>query len=172
MSLIKEFTRREVLALTETTSNRLQYLERAGLIVPRREGAISKPTVLYSWEQLLEIRSIKNLRQEVSLQTVRKIIEFLDKSGFDDSLRDKQIVVVEEDVFWVRTDWKDFCDHIPSALQVAGKNNKGVGQYMLIVLPPLIDIVDEIWEAARSSTVVDFESFAARAKVKSRRQSA
>lgn len=135
MSLIKGFTRREVLALTETTSNRLQYLERAELIMPKREGAISRPTVLYSWEQLLEIRAIKNLRQEVSLQTVKKIIQFLDSSGFDDTLRDKQIVVVDEDVFWVRTDWKDFSDHLPPVLKVAGKNNRGVGQYILIVIP-------------------------------------
>lgn len=162
MTVIKDFVRREVLALTGTTSNRLQYLERAGLIVPRREGAISRPTVLYSWEQLLEIRAIKNLRQEVSLQTVRKIIEFLDQSGYDDTLRDKQIVVVDEDVFWVRTDWTDFSDHLPPVLKVAGKKN--VGQYTLIVIPPLIDVVEEIWEAAKTSTVVDFQSFKERAK--------
>jgi hypothetical protein len=36
MSLIEGFTRRETLALTETTSNRLQYLERVGLVIPER----------------------------------------------------------------------------------------------------------------------------------------
>jgi DNA-binding transcriptional MerR regulator len=118
MSLIEGFTRRETLALTETTSNRLQYLERVGLVIPERIGATSKPTVLYAWEQILEIRAIKNLRQEASLQTVRKIIKFLDDSGLDDTLRNKQLIVVDNDVFWVRADWKDFSEQMPAALKL------------------------------------------------------
>jgi DNA-binding transcriptional MerR regulator len=164
MSLIQGFTRRETLALTETTSNRLQYLERAGLITPTRIGNSTKPTVLYSWEQILEIRAIKSLRQEVSLQTVRKIIEFLDKSGFDDSLGEKQLIVVDDDVFWVRGDWKDFPEQILYVLKVAGKSRKDVGQYSLIVIPPLIDVVNDIWQAAETSNVINFQSFKDRAK--------
>lgn len=165
MSLIQGFTRRETLALTGTTSNRLQYLERAELVIPTRIGASAKPTVIYTWEQVLEIRAIKNLRQEASLQTVRQIIKFLDQSGFDDSLRDKQIIVVDDDVFWIRTDWQDFASQMPLALKVASKQSKEVGQYSLIVIPPLISIVDEIWEAAKQSRVIDFVTFQERAKV-------
>lgn len=160
MSLIQGFTRRETLALTEITSNRLQYLERAGLIIPERVGG----SVLYTWEQLLEIRAIKNLRKEVSLQTIRKIIEFLNRHGIDDSLRDKQLVVLDDEVFWVRNDWKDFSEQMPSVLKVASKK-KGVGQYVLLVIPSLGNIVKEIWEAAQESDYVDFESFRQRAKV-------
>jgi DNA-binding transcriptional MerR regulator len=68
MAIIDGFTRTETLALTETTSNRLQYLEKAGLIIPQRIGKSRKPTVIYTWEQVLEIRAIKHLRQEISLQ--------------------------------------------------------------------------------------------------------
>jgi hypothetical protein len=74
--------------------------------------------VLYAWEQILEIRAIKNLRQEASLQTVRKIIKFLDDSGLDDTLRNKQLIVVDNDVFWVRADWKDFSEQMPAALKL------------------------------------------------------
>ena len=74
MNLLEGFTRRETIALIGTTSNRLQYLERAELIIPKRIGISKKPTVLYTWEQILEIRAIKNLRQEVSLQTIKKIM--------------------------------------------------------------------------------------------------
>ena len=117
-SLIKGFTRPETLALTGTTSNRLQYLERAELVVPSRIGLSKKPTVIYTWEQILEIQAIKNLRQEVSLQTVRKIIDFLDKECCNDNLlRNKQLIVVNDDVFWVRQDWTD----IPSVIKVAKK---------------------------------------------------
>jgi DNA-binding transcriptional MerR regulator len=76
MSLIEGFTRPETLA-TETTSNRFQYLEMNELVIPERISRSCKPTVIYTWEQILEIRAIKHLRQEISLQAVRKIVEFL-----------------------------------------------------------------------------------------------
>jgi len=162
MNIFDGFTRKEVIDLAGTTSNRLQYLERANLITPRRLEKTGRATVLYTWEQLLEIRAIKNLRQTISLQTVRKIIEFLDKSGFDDNLRDKQLICVDEDIYWVKRNWED----MPKILRVTAKRGKDVGQYILLVIPALIDIVDEVWEAAEKSKVMDIASFKQRAKAK------
>ncbi|MEM9219100.1 MAG: MerR family transcriptional regulator [Cyanobacteria bacterium P01_F01_bin.150] len=164
MSLIEGFTRSETLALTETTSNRLQYLEKQELVIPQRIGKSRKPTVIYSWEQILEIRAIRHLRKDVSLQTVRKIVEFLNNNGFDDSLRDKQLIVIDDEVFWIRQDWQDFSEKMPSAMKVTSKKSQGVGQYVLLVVPPLSEIVDEIWKAARKADVIDFDSFKERAK--------
>lgn len=154
------FTRQETLALTGTTSNRLQYLDRSGLVVPERFGNSRKPTVVYTWAQVLEIRAIKNLRQEVSLQTVRKIINLLDQSGFDNSLRDKKIVVLNDEVYWVMPDWSD----MPRVMKVADKGDRELGQFMLIVIPPLASVVEEVWDAAQKSEVIDFDSFRRRAK--------
>ncbi|MBC1224798.1 MerR family transcriptional regulator [Nostoc sp. UCD121] len=164
MTVINGFTRQETIALAGTTSNRLQYLERTGLIVPHRYGSTKKPTVIYTWEQVLEIRAIKNLRQEISLQTVRKIIEFLDDKGFDDQLRDKKLVVLNDEVYWVMPDWSDF----PRVIKVADKRNQGIGQYILITIPSLFEIVNEIWKAAERSEVINLESFKQRAKAKPR----
>lgn len=166
MNIIKGFTRRETIDLAETTSNRLQYLERVSLVVPQRIEISRQTTVVYSWEQLLEIRAIKNLRQEISLQTVRKIVDVLNKYGFDESLRDKQLVAINDDVFWVRQDWADFSEQMPKALKVASKKGKSIGQYSLIVIPTLINVVDDVWSAAQRSKVVDIESFRNRAKAR------
>ena len=165
MTLIEGFTRSETLALTKTTSNRLQYLEMKELVIPQRVGKSRKPTVIYTWEQILEIRAIKHLRQEISLQTVRKIVEFLNKSGFDDNLRDKQLIVIDNEVFWIQQDWQDFSEKMPSTIKVGGRSDTGVGQYILLVIPALTEIVNEIWEAARISEIIDFASFKQRAKV-------
>ncbi len=165
MNIIKGFTRRETIDLTETTSNRLQYLERVGLVVPQRIEISRQTTVIYSWEQLLEIRAIKNLRQEISLQTVRKIVDVLNEHGFDESLRNKQLIAINDDVFWVKQDWTDFSEQMPKALKVASSKGKSIGQYSLIVIPTLINVVNEIWSAAQKSRVVDIESFQNRAKV-------
>lgn len=166
MSQMIGFTRKETMQLTGCTSSRLAYLEKVGLIIPYRYGTNSgRPTVVFSWEQLLEIRAIRNLRHEdVSLQTVRKIIEFLDQSGYDNSLRNKQLVIVGDEVFWIELDWSDFGTNMPTALKVGSKKNRGIGQYVLLVIPPLLDIVKDIWEAAQNSKVIDFPSFKERAK--------
>lgn len=154
------FTRQETLALTKTTSSRLAYLDRTGVVVPEKYGNSKKPTVIYRWEQVLEIRAINDLRQKISLQTVRKIVQFLDESGFGTSLRNKHLVVVNDDVFWVMPDWSD----MPRVMKVAGKKNKGLGQFVLIVLPLISDIIKAVWESAKKSKVIDFESFKRRAK--------
>ncbi|WP_035991708.1 MerR family transcriptional regulator [Leptolyngbya sp. KIOST-1] len=159
------FTRQETLKLTQCTSSRLSYLEKVGLVIPERIGISRKPVVIFSWEQLLEIKAIKNLREDnVSLQTVRKIVEFLNQSGYDDCLKDKKLVVVDNEVFWVRSDMTDLGQHI-AALTVASKTGQA-GQFALIVIPALVDIVNEIWETAQNSNVIDFESFKVRAKAK------
>jgi len=163
--LIQGFTRQETLKLTGCTSSRLSYLEKVGLVVPTRIGSNKRPTVLYTWEQLLEIRAIKTLRKDVSLQTVRKIVETLNDRGFDDSLRDKSLVIVGDDVLWVTPDdWSDF--EVPKALIVASKGGRGVGEFVLLVVPPFAEIIRELWKAAEESKVIDFESFKQRAKAK------
>lgn len=161
---IDGFTRQEVIRLTGCNSNRLSYLEKVDLVTPTRIGVGKKPIVLYTWEQLLEIRAIRDLRKEISLQTVRSIVDFLNHSGVDDTLRDKQLVVVEDEVFWVKLDFSDIGQISAAVQRVASKKKKGIGQYVLLVIPPLANIVAEIWETAQQSNVIDFESFKARAK--------
>lgn len=156
------FTRTETLALTGTTSNRLSYLDRTDVVVPQKYGNPKKPTVIYTWEQVLEIRAISHLRQKISLQTVRKIIQFLQKSGFDDCLRDKHLVVVNEEVYWVMGDWSD----MPQVMKVADKKNKYKGQFVLIIIPQLACVIQDVWKEAKKSNIVDFESFKQRAKAK------
>jgi len=166
-NVIDGFTRQETLALTGTTPNQLFYLEKTGLIIPTRIGSNKRPTVIFSWEQILEIRAIRSLRSDTSLQSIRKVIDYLNEYGFEDQLRDKLLVAVDDQVFWIRSDWSDFHKQKEmKALVVASKGNKGLGQYTLTVLPSFKDIVEEIWRAAESSSVVDFESFKARAKAK------
>jgi len=167
MSVIDQFTRRETMELAGATSNQLQYLERSGLVIPTRilkEGK-KKPEVYYTWEQVLEIRAIRNLREATSLQVIRRVIDFFEKCQFNKNLWDKQIVVVDEEVFWVKPDWSDFGKQI-SVLKIADKRRKGIGQYTLIVIPALRDIVVEVWDTAETSKVINIKEFQRRAKNK------
>lgn len=171
MNIKDKFTRKEVMELAGVTSNQLQYLERVNLIEPNRiTENRKKPLVFYSWEQILEIRAVINLRdQNVSLQTVRKIIEFLNDSNIDSQLREKYLVAIDDEVFWVKSDWSDFGEQVSksnvSAMVVASQKQKNIGQYTLIIIPALIDIVNQVWEIALNSKTIDLNSFRERAKV-------
>lgn len=154
------FTRQETLALTQTTSSRLAYLDRTGIIVPQKYGNPKKPTVIYSWEQVLEVRTIAHLRKQISLQMVRQLVIYLDQHGLDTTLHDKHLVTTANEVFWVSPDWSD----MPQIMKVADREGDGLGQLVLLVLPPLNTVIQEIWQAAETSNVVDFDSFKQRAK--------
>jgi DNA-binding transcriptional MerR regulator len=156
------FTRKEVMESTECTSNQLQSYERANLIVPKRVERAGRPTVLYTKRQLLQVKAIKNLREQMSLQTIKKIVDFLDAHNINSSLYDKQIIAIDDEVFWVDLDWTDFAERVPKALKIISRRRKEVGQYTLIVTPPLANIVNEILKSAKKSKIIDFESFKAR----------
>jgi DNA-binding transcriptional MerR regulator len=155
---MERFTRREAIVLSRTNAGRLAYLARTGIVVPHRLQAARRVRLLYSWEQILELRAINHLRQQVSLQTIRQVVEFLEQGGFEGSLHDKNLIIANGAVDWVRAD----CPQSPQILQVAGQ--KHVGQLKLLALPPLGTLVEEVWETARKSNVIDFESFRQRAR--------
>lgn len=152
---MERFTRRETVVLTRTSLWRLAYLDRVGIVVPQRIKTAKRARILYSWEQILELRTIHYLRQQTSLQTIRKIVAFLEASGFERSLHNKQLVIRDGEVDWVRTD----LPQSPQVLKVADRQNKDIGQLKLIHLPPLADLIDDLWRTASQSQVIDFEYF-------------
>lgn len=156
------FTRQETIALTKTTSSRLAYLDRVGLVEPEKYGNTKKPTVIYSWAQVLEIRAINNLREKVSLKTIKEMIQYLNKNRFEPSLRDKHLVAINGEIYWLMPDWSD----MPRVMTVASKKSKDLGQLVLVVLPAIEDLIKAVWETAQKSEVIDFESFKRRAKDK------
>ncbi|MEM6520103.1 MAG: MerR family transcriptional regulator [Cyanobacteria bacterium P01_D01_bin.71] len=152
---MQHFTRHETIVLTHTSADRLTYLARTGVVVPLVEEAAKAKQVYYTWEQILELRAIRHLRRQVSLQMIRKILAFLEGTVGDRALRDKHLIISDGEVSWVQPQENTE----PYVVQVAAKANRHVGQLKLMTLPSLINFADEVWETARSSNVIDFESF-------------
>lgn len=150
---MQHFTRRETVILTRTSSDRLAYLARTGVVVPLAEGAEAKQAY-YTWEQILELRAIRHLRRQVSLQMIRKILAFLEGSG-SGALHDKHLIIEDGEVNWIQPQ----ANMEPQVVQVAAKANRHVGQLKLVAFPSLVSFADEVWETARCSKVIDFESF-------------
>lgn len=156
---MKQFTRRETVILTRTSPGRLAYLAKTGMVIPVCIGDDPQRQLYYSWEQILELRAIRQLRGQISLQMIRKIMTFLEGIVGDRTLHNKHLVIANGEVNWVQMESEEG----PHVVRVAAKTNRHVGQLNLMVMPPVSDLVSEVWEIARQSNVIDFESFRQRA---------
>ncbi|MEO1093607.1 MAG: MerR family transcriptional regulator [Cyanobacteria bacterium J06638_28] len=152
---MEQFTRHETIVLTRTSPGRLAYLARTGVVVPTLNQADPAHHPIYSWEQILELRAIQNLRRQVSLQTIRKILTFLQGNSGDRCLHNKQLLVDDGTVDWVMTT----PEAQPQIVRVADRGDRNVGQLELMISPSRNDLAYEVWETARRSNVIDFESF-------------
>lgn len=152
---MEQFTRREAVILSRTSPGRLTYLAKTGIVVPFCIFSNQNRQLFYSWEQILELRAIHHLRRQVSLQMIRKILTFLESSGSDRTLHDKHLVIANGEVDWVRTE----SGQKPQVIQVAARTNSHIGQLKLTTIPSVSALIEEIWETAQDSKVIDFESF-------------
>mgnify|MGYP001795170511 FL=1 len=152
---MQQFTRRETVILTHTSPSRLAYLARIGVVVPKGdENDVTQPAS-YSWEQILELRTIRHLRRQTSLQMIRKILAFLEGTEGDRTLHNKHLIVADGEVTWVQTR----PDVGSQVVQVADKDNRHVGQLQLMALPPLNDLADHLWKTSRRPKVVPLDRF-------------
>jgi DNA-binding transcriptional MerR regulator len=156
------FTRQETARLCNIPPHRLSYLDETGLIVPEKIGNPSKPTCLYSWRQVLEIKAVSKLREKTSLQAIRKIVEFLEDYSNNPSLIDHDIIVCGEDVYWVKPElMQNLAVQIMGKMSVPGQ----ITHLELLRIPSPKILKGEIIEIAKTNTKIDFASFKQRAMI-------
>lgn len=121
------FPRRHAVVLARSSPGRLAYLEKTGIVVPRRGGQSPRMEVLYSWEQILEIRAISRLRQHLSFQTIRKILQYFDAHGVGCTLRDKHLIINHHGISWVRPG----TNAAPQVIHLVSHGCSFMGQFVL-----------------------------------------
>ena len=144
------FTRKETIALTGIKSGKLSYWDETGLVKPQKFGSEKKPTVVYSWQQILQIKLISRLREEFSLQEVRKVVNFLEERNYNVSLFDSKLFLINAELFLVE-DSKNLGDLI---IKASGQDK---GQVMVKELEPFKTILAGLKEEAEANHVLDFE---------------
>ena len=147
--VISGFTRQETIALTGITSSRLSYLDRTGLVLPTKFGNAKHPQVVYSWEQVLEIKTIGRLREKLSLQEIRRVIDFLRAREHKPSLFAHSLVFVNSQLYLIEN-VKDFG---LTVLEASGKNK---GQVTIQEVGAVGDIISELYQEAEKHNVLDF----------------
>jgi DNA-binding transcriptional MerR regulator len=155
------FPRRHAVVLARSSPGRLAYLEKTGIVVPQRAGRPPRMEVLYSWDQILEIRAISQLRRHLSFQNIRKILQYFDDHGVGRTLRDKHLVINHHGVSWVRSG-----ANAPQVIHLVGHGCSFMGQFVLVPLDAAKP--DEAWPIANPGLpkVVDIDQF--RQKVRPR----
>ena len=154
------FPRRHAVVLARSSPGRLAYLEKTGIVVPRRVGQHPRLEVLYSWEQILEIRAISRLRQHLSFQTIRKILQYFDDHGVGSTLRDKHLVIGDHEVSWVQPEGTTS----PQVIHLVGDGCSSMGQFMLAPLEVSELGFSEALTESTAPKVVNIEHFRQRAR--------
>lgn len=156
------FPRRHAVVLARSSPGRLAYLEKIGIVVPQRVGQLPRLEVLYSWEQILEIRAISRLRQHLSFQTIRKILQYFDDHGGGRTLRDKHLIINPHGVSWVRSGAA-----APQIIHLVSHGGSSpMGQFVLTPLDALDLESASAVARPQAPKVVDIEQF--RQKVRPR----
>jgi DNA-binding transcriptional MerR regulator len=148
--VISGFTRQEALVLTGISSGRLSYLDRTKLITPEKFGNPKHPKVVYTWQQVLEIKTIERLREKLSLQEIRKVLEFLKLKKHTPSFFVHSLVFVNAQLYLIE-DLKDF------GLIVLEASGKSKGQVVIQEIGAIGDVMTELWKEAQTHHVLDFD---------------
>ena len=148
--LINGFTRQEVMSLTGITSGKLTYWDETGLVAPDKIGNPKRPTVIYSWQQLLQLRLIDSLRSKLSLQEIRKVLTFLEERNYSPSLFDCKLVFIESELYLIE-DWKEFGTFV---LKASGRNK---GKLINQELDPIKTVLQGLRENSINNHVIVFD---------------
>jgi DNA-binding transcriptional MerR regulator len=90
----------EAAQITGIPYRTMDHWARTGLITPSISAARgSGRSRLYSFKDLLALRVVRDLREKgISVQSLRKVIELLRKTGLDSPLTQAQLLVIGKDV--------------------------------------------------------------------------
>ena len=138
------------MSLAGITSGKLTYWDGTRLVSPHKIGNPRKPTVIYSWQQLLQLRLIDSLRSKLSLQEIRKVLCFLEERNYSPSIFECRLVFIESELYLIE-DWKEFGTLV---LKASGRNK---GQVVIHELEPIKTVLKGIKENAVSKNVINFE---------------
>lgn len=148
--MVSGFTRQETICLTRISSGRLSYFDRTEFVVPQKFGNTKHPKVVYTWRQVLELKTIESLRERLSLQEIRKVLKFLTERNHEPSFFVHNLVFVNTQLYLV----EDLRDFGLTVLEASGQNK---GQVVIYEVGAIGDIITEMRKDAERHHVLDFE---------------
>ena len=148
--MIKGFTRKEVMSLIGVTSGKLSYWDRTGIVSPYKRGNPKKPVVLYQWQHIMQLQLIVSLQEKLSLQEIRKVLDFLEEREYSSSLFECKLFFVGKELYLIENS-EDFTNYI---IKASGRNR---GELALREIEPFKTILAGLKREAEANHVADFE---------------
>lgn len=148
--MVSGFTRQEALSITGITSGRLSYLDETGLVTPQKFGNPKRPKVIYSVEQIIELKVISRLRERLPLQEIRKVLDFLKLRNYKQSLFNCKLIFVDEQLYLIE-DWEKFGTIV---LTASGSNK---GQVVIHDVGQIGEVMSDLRREAERHQVLDFD---------------
>ena len=141
------FSRQQAIELSGLSSGQLSRLDKAGIIQPTKLGSTAHPTVLYSLNQVLELRTLAALRQKLSMQEIKKVIDHLREHEFEPTLFGKFLIFCNDELYWITLN-----DLSEAIFKLSGKNK---GQIVLKAVHPIGDVISGLQEEVKRREVAN-----------------
>lgn len=141
------FEREQVLKLTGLSTSQLSRIVASKWVEPIKLGYSIRTKTLFSWEQLLELKSIAKLRKKISFQKIRNLKNVLLELGHESFKDDSSKVLIATDKTIFLIDKTDV--NYPTMMELLGVN---CGQYVLAVFP-ISEMIKEIEETAKQNNI-------------------
>jgi hypothetical protein len=94
--MYKGFSRQEVSLLTGLSLNQLDYLSRQEIVKPEKVGTSKRSTVLYTWNQVIDLKIIHELKKlKLPQKYIYSIVRGARKIGLDWLSFENTMVIVE-----------------------------------------------------------------------------
>jgi DNA-binding transcriptional MerR regulator len=130
------YSRQQVIELSGLSSGQLSRLDKSEIVKPTKLGSESHPVVLYSLSQIWELKTIAALRQKLSMQEIKKVVEYLRENNFDPTLFGKFLVFCNDKLYWITSD-----ELGEAIVELSGKNK---GQVVLKAVHPIGDVISDL----------------------------
>ena len=165
-NLILGFSTQEVMALTGVTYGAITYWKDQKIIEPLKIpiGSGKKNTYYYTFPQLVEVKAVMALRDNVQTKTIRAVKNFISKNFEDPNIANKPLVALTS---------KDNCEVFLQGddrylMQITGHNIGQIVHLDLILIPSLKTQINEVVEAVKAGKcqTIDMVAFKARLNTK------
>lgn len=130
------YSRQQAIKLSGLSSGQLSRLDSSEIVKPTKLGSESHPVVLYNLSQIWELRTIAALRQNLSMQEIKKVIEYLREKNFAPILFSKFLVFCNDKLYWITSD-----ELGEAIVELSGKNK---GQIVLKAVHPIGDVISDL----------------------------
>jgi DNA-binding transcriptional MerR regulator len=171
--MYKGFSRQEVSILTGLSLNQLDYLSRQEIVKPEKFGNSRNASVLYTWNQVIDLKIINELKKrKVALKHIYSIVRGARKVELDWLLFENTMAIVENSdkklftpgiwtnptLEWLKQSGENYlilfdAQDIQHWLEEMRNINLSTN---VCYIPPIGNIINQVKETGKNK-IVDFE---------------